>query len=421
MKKLWSDSVHYYSISKTLQNTFRISIQMSGKIDCGIMREAIETTQKRYPYFSIKRVKTFRDTLLDDNMLPWVLNEGVYPLPIGGKESNYHMLAFGYHEDWLYIDAFHGMTDGIGIFNLIRTLLYYYCSKAYDPSIDPGNIRLVGDVIPPEEINDPYRSLPPREKKRKENLPKQDKPRYMNLMKEHSFDRTRPYTFWLEIQQNELMQYCGENDGSPATAIALFMARTLHKMYPDSKDLIGCGIATDLRLTLGVMMSHYSTVEMPVLDFTSKIAAMPFEIQGTAFRGQVIAKCDPERFVDVIYSSNSFFAFLDKLHIRKLKESIMRILVKLALSGSTFSISYAGRSSLGECEKYVKQIYSEPDAPGTGIMIELNSVNDIFCLSFMQEWQERAYFDAFCDELKSNGISFRIKDEHPIRFSNILM
>lgn len=419
MEKIRSACIYYYGLSKKLQNTYRVSVRFCQPIDFDIMRMSLDITKRRYPYFSVKRVKTFGEIRLEDNELPWVLNMSEEPITLGGKESNYHMIAFSFLNDCLYVDVFHGMTDGVGIMNLLRTLVYYYCREAYDKNLNAGNIRLVGDCISREEFDDPYTKVPQsgEESPTKKNTEK--KVKYMNLSTENKYKITKPYVFRLQIPQDELMKYCGQNDGSPATALALFIARAIKKIHADCEYPIGCGIATDLRAALGTKLSHHSTVAIPVLEFTKKISEKELEMQGTAFRGQVLLKCNPDALSGEIYASNKFYEFLNGLHIRKFKEVIMRVLVKAALGGPTAVVSYVGKCDFGECEKYIKEVFSAADAPGTGIMTEVNFVNGIFCVAFSQEWKERTYFDAFCKELELCGISYTLAESGEIKISDM--
>ena len=47
------------------------------------------------------------------------------------------------------------MTDGIGAYEVVRTLLYYYCSERYNVRLKEEGIRLAGDEIRVEEWDDP--------------------------------------------------------------------------------------------------------------------------------------------------------------------------------------------------------------------------------------------------------------------------
>lgn len=128
-------------------------------------------------------------------------------------------------------------------------------------------------------------------------------------------------------------------------------------------------------------------------------------------------KCDADALMDGIYASNALYRFIDSLPTIEEKEKTMQNIVKMKFRGPTASVSYVGRSDFGECEKYIKQLFME--VPGTGVMLELASLNDIFCLTFIQEWEERIYFDMFCKELEACGITYTLKSEGPLKISRI--
>lgn len=67
MKKLWSAGVYYYGTSEIVRNTIKVSMQFASTIDTGAMRKVLDMTQKRYPYFSIKMVKTDKEIMLEDS------------------------------------------------------------------------------------------------------------------------------------------------------------------------------------------------------------------------------------------------------------------------------------------------------------------------------------------------------------------
>lgn len=412
--KLWSDSVYYYGTNDLVKNTIKVSVEFAAPIDAGMLRRALDITQGRYPYFSVRRVKTEREILLEDNPLPWVLKQQDTPVTLGGAESNGHMIAFRYAGSWLYADFFHGLTDAAGFLNLLRTLCYYYCREAYDRDISPEGIWLAEDPILPEEVDDPYGKLPPRAA---DKPTAKKKPEYMNLAEENHYACTGNHVFRVAIPQADLMQYCLDNDGSPATAIALFLARVIKKLHPHSEKPIGCGMATNLRKAFGTPRSHHSNLAIPVLDFTDQIAAKPFALQGTAFRGQVLLKYDPEVLREDAYASAMLYGLIDSLPTCEQKQQTMERIIKSMFRGPTVSVSYVGRSNLGACEKYIRRLYTE--VTGTGIMVELNAVNDVFCMEFIQEWAERDYFDLFCQELEACNIRYGLESEGFMEISKV--
>jgi len=65
------------------------------------------------------------------------------------------MIAFHWKDNWIIMDLYHGMTDGVGAYEVLRTLLYYYCSERYHVTLDDEKIRLVGDEILEEKWLNP--------------------------------------------------------------------------------------------------------------------------------------------------------------------------------------------------------------------------------------------------------------------------
>lgn len=406
--KLCSECIYYYGLSKNLHHTFRMALEFKEDIKLDSLKKALEITQKRYPYFSIRRKQNLRNIYLIHNDLPWVIKEkSDNKVILGNKDTNFHMITFSYKNKWLYIDVFHGLTDATGLMELIRTLLFYYVKNAYDPNVKSKNIRLIEDEIDIEEVIDPYLKLKKREKEKRYRLYREP---YLYLNDENKFEIKGPYIYRVEIPQKELMDYCKEFDGSPATAISLFLARAIKEIHPNSNRIIGAGIVTNLREALGVKKSHQSTDALPVLEFTDKIASKSLEIQGTAFRGQVLLKCKKDGLIDEVYDNKKFFDFMNKLHFKGLKNFLIHFIISKYMKTCTFNVSYVGRCQFEETEKYINQFYTEPCVTGMGLMIEMNCLNDKFYLTFLQEWVESIYFDIFLKKLKECNISYKVID-----------
>ena len=54
MTKLISALPKFYVTSEHLVNTFRVAIQSDQPVDGGILRQAVDTAMRRYPYFSVR-------------------------------------------------------------------------------------------------------------------------------------------------------------------------------------------------------------------------------------------------------------------------------------------------------------------------------------------------------------------------------
>lgn len=126
MTKLISALPRFYAINEHLTNTFRAGIQLEKPVDGEILRHAVDTAIRRYPYFSVKTAVENEEYVLLPNDAPVVITYGMEPICLGSKVSNYHLIALAYEDCIIYFDGFHGLTHGIGIMPFIKTVLYYY-------------------------------------------------------------------------------------------------------------------------------------------------------------------------------------------------------------------------------------------------------------------------------------------------------
>ena len=76
---------------------------------------------------------------------------------LGGYETQNHLLAFCWRKNKVHIDVWHALTDGGGIYHLVQTFLYYYCSAYYGREMSAEGIWLADDPVDPDEWFDSAR------------------------------------------------------------------------------------------------------------------------------------------------------------------------------------------------------------------------------------------------------------------------
>ena len=69
------------------------------------------------------------------------------------------------------------------------------------------------------------------------------------------------------MDQKDLMQYCSSYDGSPATAIALFMARAIQAVHPENTKPVKVSMAVNLRQFFGFDEANITFVNEASLLF----------------------------------------------------------------------------------------------------------------------------------------------------------
>lgn len=408
---IYSAAVYYYGIMPNVQNTYDVVMKFDADIDPISLRKAVDLCQVRYPYLMIKVEKSLSKIRLVYNGKPIVIKNTKDNLVLATADTNEHFIALRYYDNTLVLSGFHGLADGNGIFQFLRTLLYYYVSDRYGETISTDGFRLVTDEIDPEEYTDPYLSFVP-DADLKPLTPKKDKaPTFRISDKDNRVKISTPYYFYVKVLQKDLMKHCKVNDASPATLFNLLIARAIKNLNPDSMDSIDGGLANDLRPALGTFKSHYSTVGIITLPFDDKVWKLDAEMQNTAFRGKTILANDVDTIKAKLAGNKKFFEIIKKIPLLFIKKAMLRKIIKLNLGLNTFMVSYVGKANLGEIEKHILGMYNNPDSPGTNIILEVNALNEYFYLSFIQEWKERLYFEAFCQEMKNIGLNYEVVEE----------
>ena len=163
MIRLLSELTQFYSVNDQLVNTLRFEIRLQKSIDGDTLRHAIDMAIRRYPYFSVKTAVVNEEYVLLANNEPIVVTHGAEPICLGSGEANHHLLALAYEEKSIFFDFFHGITDAIGAFPLIKTVLYYYLCERENTILASDGIRLADSEIPSEETDDPYPEYVPED------------------------------------------------------------------------------------------------------------------------------------------------------------------------------------------------------------------------------------------------------------------
>ena len=140
-QKLFTEILPLYKSKNNNSYSMRIRMQLTDPIDADALRNAVDITMKRYPYFCVRLLKKGDEFVFADNQSPVVIADTPKGKELNAAESNYHMISFSGYDNWIVMDVFHGLTDGTGAYEVIRTLLFYYCSRRYNKTLSEEGIR----------------------------------------------------------------------------------------------------------------------------------------------------------------------------------------------------------------------------------------------------------------------------------------
>ena len=414
-QRLFTGIRQLYSSSKDNPNEIRIRIRMRDLIDPSALRYAVDTAMQRYPYFCVELQKKDGQYVYVDNPRPVVISSSLHGVDLNTEESNRHMVAFAYQDNWIIFDIFHGMTDGTGAYEVVRTLLYYYCSKRYGVKLREEGIRLVGDVIPEEEWEDPIEAATDLPAPVRAELTKA-----LNFIENAGLQNDTTKTVYsISIKESEFVRFSMDNDGSPGTITALLLSRAVAKLFPEVNDPIRIALCVNQRKALQKPKAHQSLVGGAMLEYKEKLRDWPLERQATAYRGMVFVQTMEER---VLAAANGMKMVTQMLLSKETDQERLGISAHFGKTTEqimTASVSYVGKANYKEAEKYIRDFRTWTGATGNYPLIEIAAVNGRFTLDFIQPFSSPILVNAFSKELEDNGITYDLQDIAVLDVPNI--
>ena len=415
-QKLFTELRTLYTTTKEAPAEIRIRIRMRDLIDPEILRRAVDTTMERYPYFCVELQKKEGGFVYAENHRPVVISDSLHGAELNSEETNYHMIAFSWQDNMIILDVFHGLTDGTGAYEVVRTLLYYYCSERYNVSLKEDGIRLVGDEISAEEWIDPVVSrtdLP---------TPKQNElmSDALNVITTAGLEEDRRHTVYsVAISEKEFMRFNLDNDGSPGTMVALLLSRAIAKLFPESENAIRIALCVNQRKALNAPLAHQSLVGGVMLEYKDKLRDWSLEMQGTAYRGMVFAQTQEENVLRGIASFKGVNGMLLTKESDQERIGVASYINSLAGKLTTATVSYVGKADYKEAEQYIRDFRLWTSPMGNNLLVEISAVNGRFTLDFLQSFSSPVIVNSFLKELDENGIIYDLQDVNELELPNI--
>ena len=416
-QKLFTELRCLYMTSKESPCVIRIRIRMRDLINFDALRHAVDSTMKRYPYFCVELQKKGEQYIFAENHRPVVITNSLNGVDLNSEDSNFHMISFCFQDNWIILDVFHGLTDGTVAYEVLRTLLYYYCSERYQIKLNDEGIRLVGDLISEEEWIDPVASrtdlpIPPRN----------EMSNALNLITSAGLENDHRHTVYsISISESEFMRFNLDNDGSPGTMVSLLLSRAIAKLYPDSKDTIRITLCVNQRNALHTPLAHQSLVGGIMLEYKDKMRDWSLERQGTAYRGMVFAQNQEENVLMGVASQAGITRMLLSKESDSERLGVASYINSLAGRVITATVSYVGKANYREAEQYIRDFRAWTSNAANGLTVEISAVNGRFTLDFLQTFSSPVFVDAFLKELEDNGIVFDLQDVNMLELPDIIL
>lgn len=416
MEQIYSAVPYYYGMLENNSLTFQVEITLVEPINKDSLVKAVSLARKRYPYFSVCLKKVNEELVLEANDREFAVHDTKECYPIGGEESNGHLLQFYVYDRVIRIDVFHGLTDGRGFMPMLKTLLYYYLSFETKTVLPSRGINLYDDQIDSREWEDPY----PKEVKKK-YLSVWTRKKKNFILPEAGTAKHVQYCHRLTFPVNSFMEYTREKDGSPGVMFSLLLARAIHKVHPETEgDIIG-GMSVDLRKIFHQSPSHKSLITIIDLVHSQQLIGKSTYELAASYRSMVYLRSDEVEMKHHLASAVKLTNRILSQPLLEDKKRLARKIVANSFKKFTYQISYVGQVDYGALASYIDGINVRLDVCGLGVMMEIQCVNDKFHVDFMEESKELIYFQAFEEQLKKHRIFYEVEQYDEIEMPTVLV
>ncbi|MBQ0164259.1 MAG: hypothetical protein MJZ43_04915 [Bacteroidaceae bacterium] len=418
METFLCDTLDYYCLNEQISKSFRYIVQMKDEVDGSCLRQALDLTLPRYPYLLKRIVATPEGYHLEPNDRPVVVVPSDVPLTLCGAEANYHLFGLTYAADCIFFNNVHAIFDGRGRGPVLHTLLYYYCKLRYNEEVDMPGVWLADTPIDPAEYFDPFtRPLPESDGM----LPMTEVPaKALRLEEQGLVHRTQQHQHFVRINEKQLMSLCKSTDGTPNTILSLLMCRAIDGIHPDATEPIIGQVYCDYRSVVHAEKSHRNMVTTLPLVYDRSMRDMPLDRQNTIFRGKIIYESYPSVLLQRVAGIKGACEAINGLPTIEDKFAAVAQGMEGFFQQTTFAISYSGKKSFGSADRYITALYPAGEPIGIGILIEITAADGWFYITFMQDWREDVYFNAFLKQIVTLGIDFDLlysSEAHCPRFS----
>jgi len=146
------------SITVTTQSLFRLTAEMAEYVDDECLLDALNYILPRFPSFRVVlRGGLFRHFFDYNNLSPVVRpDNGILFQKINFFTNNYYLFRVSYYKNKINVDYFHGLCDGAGAMEFLKSLVYRYVIERGATPPPPSGIKIAGEPVPEGELEDGF-------------------------------------------------------------------------------------------------------------------------------------------------------------------------------------------------------------------------------------------------------------------------
>jgi len=392
------------SFGLKMEYSVRFGLKLKDEVNSEMLSRAVEKTQQRYPYLSLRMYQNETDYYYESNPLPIVIHHTDERVSLNTAESNYHIWSVSYNEDRLYLDISHGVTDGTAMYMVLSTLLFYYCNERYGVT-DSTEIRTLEDEITLDETIDPYDLVPMLDPSQ---MPKVGLDPAFSLAEDTDLTPCEPLVCDVELPEKEFVDFCFANEASPGSMVCVLFARALERLYPQRNRDIRNSYIVNARPMFG-SKTHHNCVQTIRYAYSKELLALLLNEQCAAHRKVTAEQSSPQYVHGAAAVSASRIKIVKQM--APTVEAKKQAYAKMLDGGKrlfTYMVSYIGQWKQTQLSPYVLELWTHvPNA--NNLLTEIAAINGKVFLSIHRNFKEDDVIKAFLAQLDENGIAYNVK------------
>ena len=319
-----------------------VEVTNKDEVDADLLQKALDRTIARMPYLADTLQIEGGAVYYAANPLPMEVGRGIWLRPVGGHETNYHMLDLTVDGKVTTFSMFHGFCDGQGIDAFVESVLYHYYCMRDGKEYDPCGIRSDASVMSAAEELEPYsitfEASPVSEmpQKRSQEVP-------YHLPEFSPFYGNEVRDWGLRVNSEDFMSFVKENGTSPSVAISMLVAEAIAAVHPDIDAPVFANLPISIRRMIGceeTFKNCSSRVVLPVSG--TPLDALPFSERAVQLRGILKQQMNPDLW-------RSVHTMIGARNIKRMEEAtdyweeLKKPTSFASVSHDTFYIDYIGR------------------------------------------------------------------------------
>ena len=319
-----------------------VEVVHEDEVDADLLQKALDRTIARMPYLADTLQIEGGAVYYAANPLPMEVGRGMGLRPVGGHETNYHMLDLTCDGKVTRFSMYHGFCDGQGIDAFAESVLYHYYCMRDGREYDPCGIRTdAGTMSEAEELEPLSTTYEVDSDLEMPQMKAPETPYHLPELSPYGGNEVRDWG--LRVGSESLMAFVKANGTSPSVAISMLVAEAVAAVHPDIAAPVYTNLPVSVRRMLGCDETFKNCSSRIVLPLSgTPLDALPFAERANQLRGILKKQMDPDRYRNAYNMLRSIYA-KRMVEATDYWEETKKPASFRSTSHDTFYIDYIGR------------------------------------------------------------------------------